>query len=61
MTVAELATYLQTWAHEGHAEDVVGATLYDGAYSVKGITALEHAGVFLINIEPLSKNKVYEG
>lgn len=57
VTVAELATVLQTWAHEGHAEDVVGAQLYDGAYCIKGITKYEHTGVCLINLGPLSNER----
>lgn len=57
VTVAELATALQTWAHEGHAEDIVGAELYDGAYGVKGITKFESAGLCFINLEPLSNER----
>lgn len=57
VTVAELVTMLQTWAHEGHAEDIIGAQLYDGAYRIKGITKYEHAGLCFINLEPLSNER----
>lgn len=57
VTVAELATALQTWAHEGHAKDIVGAALYDGAYRINGIVKYEHAGLCFINLEPLSNER----
>ena len=64
MTVGELATILQTWAHEGHAEDKIMAKLYDGMYEIKGVTRefgnflncenLGFQNIFAINAEPMS-------
>ena len=62
MTVAELATLLQTWAHSGHAEDIIGAHLYNGVYNIKDVIMLEHTGVSFINLAPVSNEMkvVYE-
>lgn len=67
MTVAGLATILQTWAHEGHAEDKVMIKLYDGMYKVKDVTKeagafldlikFREVNVFAINAESLSNER----
>lgn len=64
VTVAELATVLQTWAHEGHAKDKVMVKLYDGMYEIKSVTRefgnfldcenLSFQNIFTINAEPMS-------
>ena len=63
MTVGKLATILQTWAHEGHAEDKVMMRLYDGIYGIKSVTKeagnfldcehLSFRNIFAINAEPV--------
>ena len=57
MTVGELVTILQTWAHAGHAEDIVGAALYNGGYAIKDVSMFDKTGLTVLNLEPLSNER----